>query len=737
MSKHPQDEVHSHSLQDPGSFWAAQASRLHWHKPPTSTLTKTTKTLAESGAEHPHWSWFDGGEISTCFNCVDRHVLAGNGDRPAVYWDSPVTGSKQTITYAQLLDEVETMAGALRDEGVQKGDVVLVYMPMIPAALIGILAINRLGAIHAVVFGGFAPASLAQRIDASRPVAILTASCGIEGNKPPMSYKPFIHEAIRLSRHKPGRIIVWQRDELRWDALDKMAGERNWFKMVRSCRARKIKADCVPVGADEGVYIIYTSGTTGSPKGVVRSAGGHAVGLRLSISYMFGIDGPGDVIFTASDIGWVVGHSYIIYAPLLAGAATVLYEGKPVGTPDSSAFWRIVQEYNVSALFTAPTALRAIKRDDAENKHITRIGLQGGLRTLRAIFLAGERSEPSIVMMYQGLLDKYAAPGATVVDNWWSSESGSPISGISLVPHAGLLQEEQKNNNRQKEKKYSAEKEDDGNRGRDISGCGNRSGNRGGNRNNGGGLPQVKPGSAGKAMPGFDVRCVDDDGVEVKPGKMGNIVLGIPLAPTGFTTLWDDEERFYRSYLKRFNGKWIDTGDAGIIDAEGYISIMSRSDDLINTAGHRLSTGSIEQAITSHPSIAEASVVGIPDSLKGQLPFAFITLSVREHPTSAIPDAQLRDEIQQQVRRQIGGIATLGGIIQGKGMIPKTRSGKTLRRVLRELVENAVHGEYEKEVRYPATIEDPAVISVARQKVAQYFQQRGGVHQAIEARAKL
>ncbi|TGJ79654.1 hypothetical protein E0Z10_g9112 [Xylaria hypoxylon] len=697
MSNYLQDEVQSHSLKDPEAFWSAQASLLHWHKPPTSTLTKTTKKL-ENGIEHPHWRWFDGGEISTCFNCVDRHVLAGNGDKPAVYWDSPVTGAKQTLTYAQLLDEVETTAGALREEGVQRGDTVLVYMPMIPAALIGILAINRLGAIHAVVFGGFAPASLAQRIDASHPVAILTASCGIEGNKPPMSYKPFIHEAIRLSSHKPSRVIVWQRNELRWDDLDKAGGERNWFKMVRSCRARKIKAVCVPVGASEGVYIIYTSGTTGSPKGVVRYAGGHAVGLHLSIGYLFGVQGPGDVIFTASDIGWVVGHSYIIYAPLLTGAATVLYEGKPIGTPDSSAFWRIVQEYTVTALFTAPTALRAIKRDDVKNRHLKRIGEEGGLKSLKAIFLAGERSEPSIIMMYQDLIGKYGAPGALVIDNWWSSESGSPISGISLLPHAG--------HDRKHPRKHPK-------------------------------LPQIKPGSAGKAMPGFDVRCVDDNGIEIKAGKMGNIVLGIPLAPTGFTTLWNDEERFYRSYLKRFDGKWIDTGDTGIIDAEGYISIMSRSDDLINTAGHRLSTGSIEQAITTHPLIAEASVVGIPDSLKGQLPFAFITLSIPNHPTSAIPDAQLLDEIQQRVRKQIGGIATLGGIIQGKGMIPKTRSGKTLRRVLRELVENAVHEEYEKEVQYPATIEDSSVISVAREKVAEYFRQKGGSHKAIEARAKL
>ncbi|KAI0439113.1 AMP-binding enzyme [Xylaria telfairii] len=697
MTGYIQDEVQTHSVRDPDAFWSAQAALLHWHKPPTSTLTKTTKRLKD-GVQHPHWRWFEGGEISTCFNCVDRHVLAGNGDKPAIYWDSPVTGAKQTLTYAQLLDEVETTAGALREEGVQRGDVVLVYMPMIPAALIGILAINRLGAIHAVVFGGFAPASLAQRIDASRPVAILTASCGIEGNKPPMSYKPFIHEAIRLSSHKPSRVIVWQRNELRWDDFDKAGGERNWFKMVRSCRARNIKAACVPVGADEGIYIIYTSGTTGSPKGVVRPAGGHAVGLHLSIRYLFGIQGPGDVIFTASDIGWVVGHSYIIYAPLLAGAATVLFEGKPVGTPDSSAFWRIVQEYKVNTLFTAPTALRAIKRDDADNRHLKQIGERGGLKSLRALFLAGERSEPSIITMYQELVGKYGAPGALVVDNWWSSESGSPISGISLAPQAGQSRLSPKGDAK---------------------------------------LPQIKPGSAGKAMPGFDVRCVDDNGVEVKRGKMGNIVLGIPLAPTGFTTLWNDEERFYRSYLKRFDGKWIDTGDAGMVDSEGYISIMSRSDDLINTAGHRLSTGSIEQAITTHPLIAEASVVGIPDSLKGQLPFAFITLSIPDHPRSAIPDGPLFREIQQRVRTQIGGIAQLGGIIQGKGMIPKTRSGKTLRRVLRELVENAVHEEYDRDVQYPATIEDPAVIQVARQKVAEYFQHRGSAHKAIEARAKL
>ncbi|KAH8194662.1 hypothetical protein TruAng_011180 [Truncatella angustata] len=677
---HPQDEVHHHSLEDPESFWAHQAEQLYWHKKPDTVFTKATKTL-RSGATHPHWDWFDGGEISTCYNCVDRHVLAGNGDYPAIFYDSPVTKTKRTITYSQLLDEVEVTAGVLRDEGVKKGDVVLVYMPMIPAALIGILAINRLGAVHAVVFGGFAAASLAQRIDASKPVVILTASCGIDGNKPPIAYKSFIREAVDLSKHKPDRVFVWQRSELRWDPLNKAAGERNWFKL-----------------SSDPIYIIYTSGTTGSPKGVVRDAGGHAVGLHLSISYLFGIHGPGDVIFTASDIGWVVGHSFIIYGPLLTGAATVLYEGKPIGTPDSSSFWRIVQDYKVNSLFTAPTALRAIKRDDPQNRHLKRIGNLGGLKSLKALFLAGERSEPSIVTMYQELLQTYGASGATVIDNWWSSESGSPISGVSLIPHAGK----------------------DRNTGmRNYTPLG------------------IKPGSAGKPMPGFDVRAVDDQGNEVKRGKMGNIVMAIPLAPTGFRTLWNDEERFFRSYLKRFEGKWIDTGDAGMIDPEGYISIMSRSDDLINTAGHRLSTGAIEQAITSHPLVAEASVIGIPDNLKGQLPFAFVTLSVPDHPSSAIPDKSLVDEIQKQVRTQIGGIATLGGIIQGKGMIPKTRSGKTLRRVLRELVENAVHDEFDKDVAWPATIEDVSVIDVARSKVAEYFKERGRAHQAIETRAKL
>ncbi|KAA6408688.1 MAG: propionate- ligase [Lasallia pustulata] len=558
MGPHVQDEVQSQSLKDPESFWKHHAEQLYWHKKPSSSLRKTTKKLP-SGTSHPHWTWFPDGEISTSYYCVDRHVRNGNGDSTAIIWDSPVTGRKEKYTYKQLLSE---------------GDVVLIYMLMILAAPFALLAISRLGAIHAVVFGGFAPASLAQRIEASKPRVIITASCGIEGAKAPLHYKPFIEGAVEKSSFKPEKVIIWQREEL-----------------------RGIKADCVPVKSSDGVYIIYTSGTTGLPKGVLREPGGHAVGLNLSIKYLFGIHGPGDVIFCASDIGWVVGHSYILYPPLLAGAATVLFEGKPIATPDAGTFWRILEEYKVNILSTAPTALRAIRRDDPENKFFKEVGSRNGLRHLRALFLAGERSEPSIVTMYQKLLEQYAAPGAQVIDNWWSSESGSPISGIALSAPVGRDHQLKAHNK----------------------------------------PLLIKPGSAGKPMPGFDVRTIDDEGNEVKRGQMGNIVMGILLAPTGLTTLFGDEERFYKGYMKRFNDKWIDTGDAGMIDEDGYVHIMSRSDDIINVAAHRFSTGSIEQAISSHPSIAECAVVGIPDALKGHLPFAFITLSTPAHPRSATP----------------------------------------------------------------------------------------------------
>lgn len=545
-----QDAVHRASLSDPDKFWAHHADRLHWHKRYSTVLKRSRKTLADN-ITHDHWSWFPDGDISTAYNCIDRHVTAGNGKRNAIIWDSPVTSSKQHFTYDDLLEEVETLAGIMREEGVQKGDVVLIYMPMIPAALFAMLASVRLGALHAVVFGGFAPASLAQRIDAAKPKLVMTASCAIEGAKGPLDYRPFVEGGISHSSWKPEKTIIWQRDQKRWNPVLTENGQRDWQSLVQSAKSRGLKAESVPVRGNDGVYIIYTSGTTGLPKGVLREAAGHAVGLDLSIRYLFDVRGPGDVMFCASDVGWVVGHSYIVYAPLLAGATTVLYEGKPIGTPDAGSFWRVIEEHKVTTLFTAPTALRAIRKDDPENSFIADVGKRGGLKQWRSLFLAGERSEPSIVSTFQNLLDQYAAPDARVVDNWWSSESGAPMTGLALRPAVG----------------------------HDHCSLDTHT------------PPPIKPGSAGKPMPGFDVRIVDDDGKEVKQGDMGNIVLGMPLAPSGFTTLFQDEMRFYKGYLKRFDGKWIDTGDAGMIDRDGYVHIMSRSDDIINVAAHRFSTG--------------------------------------------------------------------------------------------------------------------------------------------------
>ncbi|TLD28576.1 hypothetical protein PspLS_03607 [Pyricularia sp. CBS 133598] len=687
MDSHPQDDLHAHSLADPASFWGQQAEQLYWHKKPSAILTESSKKVPDGDSEvsHPHWEWFPGGEISTCYNCLDRHVEKGNGDAPAIFYDSPVTGTKQRLSYNELLDEVSMFAAVLRQEGVRKGDVVLVYMPMIPAALIGILAINRLGAIHSVVFGGFASGALAQRIDASRPVAILTASCGIEAGKGPIAYRDLVKEAVANSKWKPSKTIVWQREQLRWEPVRREDGERIWHKLVSSAKARKLPpVECVPVGSNDPIYIIYTSGTTGLPKGVVRESGGHAVGMHLSINSKFGIHGPGDVMACFSDIGWVVSHSYTLYGPLITGAATVLYEGKPVGTPDAGAFWRIVEEYKVNSLFTAPTALRAIRKADPDNKFVEKYGQHGGLKSLRALFLAGERSEPAIVEAYQEVLDKYAAPNAHVIDNWWSTESGSPISGIALVPQHG----------------------------KDGKTCVRTQKTR----------PLTsKPGSAGKPMPGFDVRVVNDEGEELPRGKMGNIVMAAPLAPTAFRTLWDDEPRFFRGYFKRFNGLWVDTGDTGVVDEDGYVHIMSRADDIINVAAHRLSTGTLEEAITSHPLVTEVCVVGIPDSLKGQMPFALVTTAPNNED---VTDEQLLSEIQQLIRKQVGAIAALRGIIRGQGMIPKTRSGKTLRRVIRELFENASIGQADKEVTIPSTVEDAAVVEVARVKIKEYFERQ-------------
>ncbi|EMF12872.1 AMP-binding enzyme, partial [Sphaerulina musiva SO2202] len=672
MAPHKQDDAWVAHQQDPEKFWLHQAEQVAWHKSPTTAFTRTTKTILD-GTRHGSWQWFPDGELSTSYNAVTRHVEAGHGHQIAIRWDSPVTRKKEEISYATLDEEVAVLAGALREEGVKKGDVVIIYMPMIPAALIGMLAVARLGAVHAVVFGGFSASSLAQRIDSSMPKVILTASCGIEGAKGPLPYKPMVKGAVEQAKHKPARTIIWQREEHRWNDTDRLMGERTWQRLVKSARDRGQRAENVPVKSNDPLYIIYTSGTTGSPKGVVREVGGHAVGLNFTVRYLFGIRGPGDTLFTASDIGWVVGHCYIVYGPLFAGATTVLFEGKPVGTPSADTFWRIVEEHRVNTMFTAPTALRAIRKEDPENKFFRTRGEKGGLKHLRALFLAGERSEPAIVTMYHELISKYGAENATVIDNWWSSESGSPITSLALLPGTGLDFHDRAF--------YKP-------------------------------LP-IKPGSAGKPVPGFDVRIVDDDGKQVPPQTMGNIVLAMPLAPTGLTTLWQDPDRFYKGYLKRFHGQWIDTGDAGMIDTDGYVHVMSRADDVINVAAHRLSTGAIEQAISSHPDITEAAVVGIPDSMKGHVPFAWISI---EH-----PPADLLHNLNAKLRHHIGPIASLAGFIAAPGVIPKTRSGKTLRRCLKEIVEHAMVGEFEKDVVYPATIEDASVVEKAKLAAKEYF----------------
>jgi propionyl-CoA synthetase len=610
--------LYQRSLTDPEGFWGEAAQALDWYKP-------WDKVLDLDASPTPRW--FVGGEFNTCHNALDRHVEAGNGERPALIYDSPVTGQKQVYSYAGLRDEVARLAGVLQANGVEQGDRVIVYMPMIPEAAMAMLACARIGAIHSVVFGGFAANELATRIDDARPKLILTASCGIEPNRT-VHYKPLLDDAIRLARHKPAACIIKQRPQAEAELAD--GRDIDWDTAMASA----VPAACVPVAATDPLYILYTSGTTGQPKGVVRDNGGHAVALHWSMGAIYDVQ-PGDVYWAASDVGWVVGHSYIVYGPLLKGCTTVMYEGKPVGTPDPGAFWRVISEHGVRVLFTAPTAFRAIKKEDPAGSHLA----QYDLSCMQALFLAGERCDPDTLHWASQQLDK------PVIDHWWQTETGWAIAAnpMGIEPMA------------------------------------------------------VKPGSPTVAMPGYDVRILDEGGAEVAPGDMGNIVIKLPLAPSCLPTLWHNEQRFVDSYLRKYPGYYL-TGDAGYKDADGYLWIMSRTDDVINVAGHRLSTGQMEEVLAGHPDVAECAVIGVSDALKGQMPLGLIVLKAgieRE-------EGEITAELVVRVREQIGPVAAFKTAKVVK-RLPKTRSGKILRGTMVKIADG-------QGWKMPATIDDPAIL---------------------------
>ena len=611
-------EIYQGWMNNREGFWAGAAKDIDWVKPWDAVQAKV------DGLDR----WFVGAQCNTCWNAVDRHVKAGHGERLAIIYDSAMTSTKQHFTYAQVQDEVARLAGALQDMGVAKGDRVILYMPMIPQALFGMLACARIGAIHSVVFGGFAAAELATRFNDAKPKVILTASCGLEPGRV-IAYKPLVDHAIELSHHKPDNVVLFQRPEVQ---AEMGARDVDWQALV-SGQTRK--ADCVTVSATDPLYILYTSGTTGQPKGVVRDNGGHMVALRWSMENIYDIK-PGEVFWSASDVGWVVGHSYICYAPLLMGATTLVYEGKPVGTPDAGAFWRVISEHKVVALFTAPTAFRAIKKEDPEGSFIGKYDLS----KFRTLFLAGERADPDTVKWAENKL------GVPVVDHWWQTETGWSIAanpvGLGMLP--------------------------------------------------------VKHGSPTVAMPGYEIHVLDEGGHEVKPGVLGAICVKLPLPPSCLPTLWNADERFRSSYLTHFPG-YYETADAGYIDEDGYLYIMARTDDIINVAGHRLSTGGMEEVLSSHPNVAECAVLGIADALKGQLPVGLIVLKAGVTKTPA----QVEKECVALVREQIGAVAALKTVIT-INRLPKTRSGKILRATMRKIADK-------EEFKTPATIDDPAILT--------------------------
>jgi propionyl-CoA synthetase len=616
------DDVYGRAERDPEGFWAEAAADIDWMKPWSKVFDKDQGVYGR---------WFSGAKCNTCFNAVDRHVDKGRGAQAAIIYDSPVSGSKRTISYAGLLAEVRVLAAVLRDLGVGKGDRVIIYMPMVPEAAFAMLACARIGAIHSVVFGGFAPRELATRIEDAAPKVILSASCGIEPTRI-VAYKPLLDEAIKLASVKPKKCLILQRPQAKATMVKKR--DLDWAETVGEARAAGKSADCVPVAATDPLYILYTSGTTGKPKGVVRDNGGHLVALKWSMPNLYGI-APGEVWWTASDVGWVVGHSYIVYAPLFHGCTSVLYEGKPVGTPDAGAFWRVIAEHGVVALFTAPTAFRAIKKEDPDGKLLK----QYKLAKFRTLFLAGERADPDTVMWAERML------GVPVIDHWWQTETGWCIAGNPM----GL------------------------------------------------GMLPVKYGSPTVPMPGYTLHVLDEAGKQLPAKGMGSIGIKLPLPPACLPTLWNADERFRESYLTDFPG-YYRTGDAGFRDEDGYVYVMGRTDDIINVAGHRLSTGGMEEVIASHPDVAECAVLGIKDELKGEVPCGFIVLKsgVKKAPTD------VEKEVVALVRDKIGPVAAFKSAIT-VGRLPKTRSGKILRGTMKKIADGDSY-------TMPATIEDAAVL---------------------------
>ncbi len=615
-------ETYRRSLEQPEEFWAEAAAAIDWDKGWDRVLDDSRK---------PFYRWFPGARLNTCWNALDRHVAAGNGEQVALIYDSPVTDTVASITYRQLRDRVARVAGALKGLGVEKGDRVLIYMPMVPEAAIAMLACARIGAIHSVVFGGFAAHELATRIDDAKPRVILTASCGVEVNRV-VPYKPLLDAAIEEARSKPASCVVLQRPMCRAEMT--RGRDHDWDELEAAARP----ADCVPVLATDPLYILYTSGTTGIPKGVVRDNGGHAVALHWSMRNIYGV-ALDEVFWTASDVGWVVGHSYIVYAPLIYGCTSVLYEGKPVGTPDAGAFWRVIEQLRVRVFFTAPTAFRAIRREDPDGKLIR----ARDPSAFRALFLAGERADPPTVAWAEEMLK------VPVIDHWWQTETGWPIGANCL----GIEQ-----------------------------------------------LP-VKPGSCTKAVPGWDVRVLEAEAVgearEIEAGEIGAIAIKQPLPPGALPTLWQADDRYVESYLAAYPG-YYQTGDAGFIDADGYIQVMTRTDDIINVAGHRLSTGGMEEVLAAHPDVAECAVMGVADALKGQVPLGLLVLKSGV----ARASSEIEAEAVALVRERIGPVASFKAALVVE-RLPKTRSGKILRGTMRAIADG-------EDYRMPATIDDPAIL---------------------------